>query len=117
MSSSRTVVSPLTQDAVDALPGQLGVYELTDGDGAVLKIGHAGGLDAFGLRSALDAELAEVGDRDEGDAIYFRVEYTHAYLTRWQELLMFHQAAHGDLPAGNRDLLIPLGQLTPGSVR
>lgn len=115
VSPSRDTRTPLTREAVDSLPGQLGIYEISDRDGAVVKIGYAGGLDPFGLRSALDAELADTGGADND--LHFRVECTHAYLTRSQELLMMHQARHGALPPGNHDLLAPLGRLSPGSVR
>lgn len=101
----------LEADAIAALPAQLGVYEIGRGDGrgevAVVRIGYAGGREPFGMRSALTAELeAGTGDR-------FRCELTHGYLTRWEELLMLHQAEHGMLPAGNGDRLTPVGRLRP----
>jgi len=98
----------LTDRSVAALPGQLGVYQLADGDGVVIKIGVADAREPFGLRSALAAELAH------GGAVSFRYECTHGYRTRWQELLMVHQADHGVLPVGNIDDARHLGRLSPG---
>lgn len=104
---------PLTADEVATVPGQLGVYEIGRDDGSgsvvVVRIGKAGGREPFGLRSALDAE------REAGAGTHFRIELTHGYLTRWEELLMLHQARHGHLPAGNADRLTPVGRLRPGA--
>ena len=47
----------LTPEAVKALPGQLGVYQLADADGRVVYIGFAGGRSLFGLRSELERAL------------------------------------------------------------
>jgi hypothetical protein len=58
------------------------------------------------MRSALTAELAA------GNATRFRHEFTHGYLTRWQELLMVHQSDHGSLPAGNADRIGRIGRLS-----
>jgi len=102
---------PLTADAVAALPAQLGVYELGADDGTVVRIAYAGGRELFGLRSVLAAELeARVGAGEPPGR--FRYELTHGYLTRWEELLMVHQARHGELPPGNADRLHPVGRLT-----
>ena len=103
----------LTAAAVAALPGQLGVYELGDADGAVLRIGYAGGRTAFGLRSALGAELAARGA--DSTATSFRVEVNQQYTTRWRELLMVHVADHGHLPPEQPDPGVRLGRLSPGS--
>lgn len=100
---------PLTAEAVGALPGQLGVYELADGAGTVLRIGYAGGRTPFGLRSELGERLAE-----GGRAASFRVEVNQQYLTRWQELLMAHVAEHGALPPEQPDPGVRLGRLSPG---
>lgn len=97
----------LTAEAVAALPAQLGVYEIGDDDGTVVRIGYAGGREPFGMQSALEAELAA------GTGTRFRHEFTHGYLTRWEELLMLHQAVHGRLPVGNADRLHPVGRLRP----
>ncbi|MFT7599871.1 MAG: hypothetical protein ACI8TP_002808 [Acidimicrobiales bacterium] len=96
---------PLTIEVINALPAQLGVYEIGDDAGTVLKIGFAGGTTAFGMRTALEAEL------DRANATQFRYEFTHGYLTRWEELLMVHNGEHGSLPVGNADHNKPLGRL------
>lgn len=101
----------LAAEAVWAVPAQLGVYQIGDDDGAVTRIGYAGGREPFGLRSALDAE------REAGTGTRFRYETTHGYLTRWEELLMLHRALHGRLPPGNADRLHPVGRLRPGVAR
>ena len=92
---------------VAAVPGQLGVYQLADADEQVVRIGYAGGTELFGLRSALAREL------ETDAAASFRVELTHGYLSRWQELLMLHVADHGALPPGNADDARHLGRLSP----
>ena len=100
----------LTTQAVQALPGQLGVYQLADTSGQVVYIGFAGGRTLFGLRSELDRALAE----RPGRAALFRCEINQQYTTRYQELLMLHVADHGELPLANRaDPPIRLGRLSP----
>lgn len=109
MVSARGISRPLqtlTIEAATALSAQLGVYELVDGDDVTVLLGQAGGLEPFGLRSALQREAAT------GRADRFRYEYTHAYRTRWQELLMLHQAEHGDVPVHNSDDAHLLGRLS-----
>jgi len=96
----------LSDASIAALPAQLGVYETADADRQTIKIGYAGGHEPFGMRSALAAELAT-------GAEFFRHEFTHGYMTRWQELLMVYQADHGGLPAANTDVG-HLGRLSPG---
>jgi hypothetical protein len=91
------------------LSGQLGVFQLGDTAGAVLLIGYAGGRSMFGLRGEVAGALQRVGD-----ATHFRVEITTAYLTRYQELLMLHQADHGALPPYNEPFP-GLGRLSPAS--
>ncbi|MEZ5229890.1 MAG: hypothetical protein R2710_25475 [Acidimicrobiales bacterium] len=86
---------PLDPVTIESLPAQLGVYEIGDETGAVVKIGYAGGRSTFGMRSALHDELAA------GTGTQFRHEFTHGYLTRFEELLMVHVAEHGDLPSAN----------------
>jgi hypothetical protein len=86
----------LTPDTVRRLPGQLGVYQVADGEGRVLYIGYAGGRSLFGLRSELERALAE-----RAGAQRFRYEVNMQYLSRWEELLMLHVADHGALPPGN----------------
>lgn len=95
----------LIEPEVAEVPGQLGVYELADATGTVVKIGYAGGREPFGLRSALARELTEAR------ATHFRVELNHAYLTRWQELLMLHVAEYGELPPDNVGEPVALGRL------
>ncbi len=116
----------LTAENIGAVPAQLGVFELADGSETVLEIGYAGGRELFGLRSALDGALdsaldgaggldsagsGEAPAADDGPSL-FRYELTHGYLTRWEELLMVHQAQHGRLPAGNADHPHKIGRLT-----
>lgn len=104
---------PLTAESAAALPGQLGVYQIADAAGRVAKIGVAGARAPFGLRSALQGELAE-----RGPGWSFRVEVNMQYTTRHLELLMLHRADHGDLPEGNRADPPPrLGRLRPASPR
>ena len=86
----------LTEESASALPGQLGVYQIADSSGRVLKVGFAGARSLFGLRSALTDEAQS---RDAGHV--FRVEVNTAYQTRWRELLMLHQTDHGELPPEN----------------
>lgn len=94
----------LSSESIDALPAQLGVYQIADGDDQVIKIGYAGGLEQFGIRTALERELEAGGNR-------FRAELTHGYLTRWEELLMVHLHDHGELPPGNSTHDQKLGRL------
>ena len=99
----------LTAANVAGLAGELGVYQLGDADGRVLRIGYAGGRTLFGLRSELEAALAA------GEAATFRTEVNAQYLSRYEELLMVHKADFGELPAGNgADARRRLGRLSPG---
>jgi hypothetical protein len=100
----------LTPEAVKALPGQLGVYQLADTAGLVVYIGFAGGRSLFGLRSELERALV---DRP-GDAVRFRAEVNQQYTSRHLELLMLHVADHGSLPVANQADPPPrLGRLSP----
>lgn len=101
----------LTEEAIAALPGQLGVFELKGQSEVITRIGYAGGREPFGLRSALASVASEAPD---GETIMFRYELTSSYLTRWEELLMVHKALHGHLPEGNADHLHPVGRLRLG---
>lgn len=104
----------LSDRAIAALPGQLGVYHLGDAEGRVLYIGHAGGRTLFGLRSA----IAEARSRVGAAAVSFRYEVNQQYMSRYEELLMLHIADHGDLPAENRRATLPaLGRLSPVKAR
>jgi hypothetical protein len=99
----------LTAANVAALAAELGVYQLADAEGVILRIGYAGGRTLFGLRSELQAALAA------GEAVKFRTEVTAQYLSRYEELLMVHMADFGELPAGNgADARRRLGRLSPG---
>jgi hypothetical protein len=89
------------------LPGQVGVFQLGNAEGEVRYIGYAGGRSRFGLRSAITDALAHVQD-----ATHYRLEINTAYLTRYQELLMVHQADHGQLPCANEPV-DRLGRLSP----
>jgi hypothetical protein len=99
----------LTAANVAGLAAELGVYQLGDAEGRILRIGYAGGRTLFGLRSELQAALSS------GEAAKFRTEVTAQYLSRYEELLMVHNADFGDLPAGNAaDARRRLGRLSPG---
>jgi hypothetical protein len=100
---------PLTAANVAALAAELGVYQLADTEGRIVRIGYAGGRTLFGLRSELQAALAA------GEAAKFRTEVTAQYLSRYEELLMVHASDHGALPPGNAaDALRKLGRISPG---
>lgn len=99
----------LTADKVARLGAELGVYQLADGAGRVIRIGYAGGRSLFGLRGELQAALAA------GGATKFRTEVTASYLSRYEELLMVHVADFGSLPQGNAaETVRRLGRLSPG---
>ena len=94
----------LTPERVAKLNGQMGVFQLGDETGRVLYIGFAGGKSLFGLRSELEKRL--------GSAAQFRYEVNNQYQTRWRELLMLHQATHGEVPEMNQHEPLPkLGRL------
>jgi hypothetical protein len=101
--------SDLTAANVAALAGELGVYQLADAEGRVVRIGYAGGRTLFGLRSELQAA------QQSGEAAKFRVEVNAQYLSRYEELLMVHKADLGSLPPGNAaDARRRMGRLSPG---
>ncbi|MDA1101819.1 MAG: hypothetical protein O2967_22905 [Proteobacteria bacterium] len=89
---------PLTADELKGLPAQLGVYQIADGNQDVVYIGYAGGRSLWGLRGALQDQLAE-----RGGAHQFRLEVNQQYLSRWEELLKVHMGDHGSLPPGNEN--------------
>ena len=100
---------PLAAEEAARLPGQLGVYQISDAKGAILFIGQAGARSAFGLRSEIQRELKE-----RGAGCQFRVEVNMQYRTRWLEMLMVHQHDHGSLPPDNAKNPPPaLGRLSP----
>ena len=93
---------------IEALPGQLGVFELANERGETLYIGCADARTLFGLRSAVRERVDELND-----VVSFRVEINTAYHSRWRELLMVHMADHGALPPHNEEVA-GLGRLSPG---
>lgn len=99
---------PLVDGEVAALGGQLGVYQIADDEGIVVRIGAADARTAFGLRTALEAELVRWGDGH-----LFRIETTHGYRSRHLELLMIHLADEGSLPPGNDEDPASIGRLSP----
>jgi hypothetical protein len=102
--------SALTPEAVRAVPGQLGVYQLADANERVVCIGFAGGRSLFGLRGELQGTLAQ----PPFAAALFRYEVNQQYTTRFNELLMLHLADHGVLPPANRAAPpARLGRLSP----
>lgn len=82
--------------ALLALPGQLGVFQLADADGRLLFIGRADGRSTFGLRGVVADATEKVSE-----ATQFRYEVTTAYHTRYLELLMVAVADNGSLPPAN----------------
>ena len=98
----------LDDEAIDAMPAQLGVYHVADDAGTVLSVGYAGAREPFGLQSALRREIEQ-----HSGAAQFRCEFTSNYRSRWDELLMLHLADHGELPEPQRDQAQRVGRLTP----
>jgi len=94
----------MTQENINSLPGQLGVYELGDDSEQVIFIGVADARSKFGLRGEMQQHLNK--------AAYFRCEVNMSYSTRYQELLMVFQADTGRLPELNTDPGY-LGRLSP----
>jgi hypothetical protein len=101
---------PLDAREVAALPAQLGVYQVAEGEGEIVRIGYAGGNSRFGLRGELEREAAA---RDGRPAL-FRCEVTMQYMSRYQELLMVHLADHGRLPRENPERPERIGRLKIG---
>lgn len=98
----------LDQDCVAKVGGHMGVYELSSPKGNVFFVGFAGGRSVFGLRGELENRLKKITDRE----VWFRVEITTAYLSRYKEVIMVHVADNGSLPSDN-DPNEPLGRLSP----
>lgn len=99
----------LDDEAIDALPAQLGVYHIADNAGTVLSVGYAGAHELFGMQSALRRELEQHGSA----ASRFRCEFTSNYRSRWDELLMLHLADHGELPTPQLIEAARVGRLSP----
>ncbi len=89
---------PLSADVVKSVAAQLGVFQVSNDEQEIIYIGYAGGKSVWGLRGALQEQLASLGDGH-----YFRIEINQQYLSRWEELLKIHMGDHGALPPGNTD--------------
>ena len=100
----------LEESEVSRLPAQLGVYQIAEPDGEIVRIGYAGGKSLFGLRGEIAAHAAARGGRPG----LFRCEVTMQYMSRYQELLMVHVAEHGRLPRENTERADRLGRLSLG---
>lgn len=100
--------TPLTEDAVAALGGHTGVFQIADEEKTVIYIGYAGGRSLFGLKGELEKEIGTPR------GAYFRTEVNAQYMSRYQELLMLHVADFGALPERNAVNPPPrLGRLSP----
>ena len=93
-------------EALTALHGHLGVFQLSNAEHDVIYMGFAGGKSQFGL----EGEVTAVAERIPG-ATHVRVEITTAYQTRFRELMMVHVADFGEPPALNPP--IKLGKMSP----
>jgi len=98
----------LSPGALDALSGQLGVFEFGNAAGEIVYIGCADARSRFGLRSAAAEALLRCPS-----ARAYRVEVTTAYRTRFLELLMAYRAERGGVPIYN-EAVPGLGRLSPG---
>lgn len=94
---------------IDTLPAQLGVFQLADEAEEIIYIGYGGGAQPFGLRTAIETQLARLGD----SARFVRYEVTHGYLSRWEELMMVHVHDVGTAPVANDASTVPKGRLSP----
>jgi hypothetical protein len=97
----------LEEREVSQLPAQLGVYQIAEPDGEIVRIGYAGGKSLFGLRG----EIASCAAARVGRPGLFRCEVTMQYMSRYQELLMVHVAEHGRLPRENTERADRLGRI------
>ena len=100
----------LTQDNIDPLPAQLGVYQIANADEQVVKIGMANALNNFGMRTALESEI----ESHPGQSMLFRYEINQQYTSRYDELLMVYAHDHGSVPEENIDERHRIGRLSPG---
>jgi hypothetical protein len=101
------IAEVLSGTSSDKVHGEMGVYQLADADEQVIFIGYAGGRSRFGLRG----EISNFETSAPG-SLYVRFEITTSYFSRYQELLMIHQADHGSFPVCNPP--VPVGRLSPG---
>jgi hypothetical protein len=84
--------TPLTEQAIAAIPATVGVFEVADAGGTVVDIGYAGGHAPFGLRTVLQPWLEQPGQWQ------FAYEVTTSYLTRFREIALTYRARYGALP-------------------
>jgi hypothetical protein len=101
---------PLDGREVATLPAQLGVYQIAEPDGEVIRIGYAGGKSLFGLRGEIQRAVLT----RQGRPALFRCEVNMQYMSRYQELLMVHLAEHGRLPRENDERPDRIGRLSLG---
>ncbi len=115
---------PLTEVELAKVPAQLGVFQLADEQGAVQRIGYAGAREPFGMRSALKRFLCPGASAagttpdtptPKRQPQRFRYEFTANYASRYDELLMRHIAAHGQLPDAQRHEQARVGRLSGAS--
>jgi hypothetical protein len=99
---------PLEEREVATLPAQLGVYQIAEPDGEVIRIGYAGGKSLFGLRG----EIQRAAVTRQGKPGLFRCEVNMQYMSRYQELLMVHLAENGRLPRENDERPDRIGRLS-----
>ena len=83
------------------LPGTLGVFEIGDADGNVIRIGKADPRVTFRLRQAIAEQFRSPAPSAE-IARNFRYEVTSNYhYSRWIDLLTRYHEDHDALPAGS----------------
>ena len=99
----------LNSTSIEALPGQLGVYQIADKDGQIISVGYAGAKEPFGIRSALEREILLHGNV----GTQFRYEFTSNYRSRWDEMLMLHIYDYGELHEHQRNESSRVGRLHP----
>ena len=102
----------LTQENIEPIQGQLGVYQLADADSNIFYIGYAGGRSLFGLHGELTREMEE----QQGKETLFRCEVNMQYISRYEELLMLHKFDFGELPERVlREYPYKIGTLSPAN--
>jgi hypothetical protein len=82
-----------TAENLANVPEEAGVYQLLDGQKAVIYI-----KGAMNLRKALEEQL-HINER----ARYFVYEENPLYSMREMEILQHYLSRHGEMPAGNRE--------------